>query len=177
MARRRRDTTEDHIDEQDAFDGPSRSQTKRDAEALQKAGERLVELTDKQLKAMPLPEALRDAVLLARRIKDHSGLRRQRQYIGRLMRELEVEPVLEALAALEHSHHESNARFHQLEFTRGQLLSQGDPAIQQLMEQHPEADRQQLRQLVRDAQREVEAGQHGRHYRELFRYLRQLAGL
>lgn len=172
---RKKNRPEDLPDESE-FEGPSRSETKREAEALQKAGERLVGLPDKQLKAIPMPEELHDAVMLARRIKDFSGLRRQRQYIGRLMRELEVEPVLDALAALDRSHHESNARFHQLERLRDQLIKEGDTAIQQLLETHPQGDRQQLRQMVREAKRELDAEQPGRHYRELFRYLRQLMG-
>ncbi len=175
MARRRKDELPDEQLETD-YEGPSRSEIKREAEALQKAGERLMELPDKQLKAIEMPEELRDAVLLARRIKDYSGLRRQRQYIGRLMRELEVESVLAGLAALDRSHHESNARFHQLEHLRMQLIEQGDSAIQQLLEKHPQADRQQLRQMVRDAKRELDAEKPGKHFRELFKLLRELEG-
>src|SRR5688572_19113750 len=87
----------------DADDGhddrPSKSARKRHSDDLQQLGEALIELSDSELDALPLPEQLRDAVLLARRITAHGGLYRQKQYIGKLMRKLDAEPIRAALEA------------------------------------------------------------------------------
>jgi len=86
---------------------PSKSARKREAHALQKLGEQLVALRAADLEKLPLPENLRDAIDEARRLKGHGAIARQRQYIGKLMREIDVEPVLAALGALTE---ERNAR-------------------------------------------------------------------
>lgn len=83
---------------------PSKSARKREAHALQKLGERLVGLREAELAALPLPDTLRDAIHEARRLKSRAALARQRQYIGRLMREVELEPLEAALAALTEQH-------------------------------------------------------------------------
>ena len=96
------------MDDEDPRDlPPSKSARKREAHALQKLGERLVELRLADLDRLPLPENLRDAIDEARRLKGHGALARQRQYIGKLMREIDVEPILAALDALTE---ERNAR-------------------------------------------------------------------
>ena len=89
------------------YDGPSKSQRKRDADAAQALGTRLIELKESDLRALDLPEILFDAIVLAQRITSRGGLARQRQYIGKLMREVDVEPVITALARLTE---ERNAR-------------------------------------------------------------------
>ena len=81
------------------YDGPSKSQRKRDADAAQKLGTRLIELKESELQTLNLPERLLDAILLAQRITTRGGLARQRQYIGKLMRDIDLAPVEEALAA------------------------------------------------------------------------------
>jgi ribosome-associated protein len=79
---------------------PSKSARKREAHALQKLGEELVRLRAQELDLLPLPENLRDAIDEAQRITSRGALSRQRQYIGKLMRDIDVEPVLAALARL-----------------------------------------------------------------------------
>lgn len=158
---------------------PSRSEQKRQAEAAQRLGERLIALPQTQLDAMPLPDTLRDAVLLARRIKAHGGLRRQRQYIGKLMREMDTGDIETAFARLDNQAAQSNTLLHQAEYWRDRLLTEGDAALAPLLEQYPGADRQHLRQLTRNAQREAQHGKPPAAARQLFRALRGLleAGL
>lgn len=163
------DEPAEHIDTQ-----PSRGEQKRRAEAAQRLGERLIALPQAQLDEMPLPDNLRDAVLLARRIKAHGGLRRQRQYIGKLMRELDTTEIEAAFARLDNQAAQANALLHQAEYWRDRLLAEGDDALASLLGQHPAADRQHLRQLMRNAQREAERGKPPAAARQLFRELRGL---
>lgn len=152
----------------------SKSQRKRDMQALQELGENLVKLKADQLDKIPLPEQLRQAVLEAQRIKSRSAHKRQLQYIGRLMRELDASPIREAMETLEARSAQANARLHHLERWRERLIAEGDAALSELLDEHPAADRQHLRQLIRSAQREqTQNGPHS-HARALFRYLREL---
>lgn len=153
---------------------PSRSQTKRAAEASQSLGEELLALPAKQLDQIPLPDVLRDAIRQAQRITSHGGLRRQRQYIGRLMRGLDAEPIRAKLEELHGAGRIARARFQDAERWRARLLEGDDEAIEDYLGRHPQADRSQLRSLVREARHEAESGQPSRHARELFRYLHDL---
>lgn len=153
----------------------SKSQLKRDAAALQDLGEELVNLRDAQLKKIVLPDNLRDAVNTARRINSRGALRRQLQYIGRLMRDVDAEPIRRALDLLKGTSREAAAHFHRLERWREALLREGDEALGELLEEYPQADSQHLRQLVRNARREQEQGSPKGAGRALFRYLRELA--
>jgi ribosome-associated protein len=161
-------------DEQEHNERPSKSQLKREAEALQQLGEELVELPPARLEKFPLPEHLHKAIRECQQIRQRGGRKRQLQYIGRLMRELDAEPIREAMARLHNRHAEDNAHFHRLEKWRDRLLSEGDAAVEELLQEQPEADRQQLRQLIRNSQREQAAGKPPRSARALFRYLREL---
>ncbi|MGA9853548.1 MAG: ribosome biogenesis factor YjgA [Gammaproteobacteria bacterium] len=154
--------------------GPSRSRVKREVEALQKLGEQLMQLPDSQLAALPLPDSLRDAVDMARRITSRGALKRQRQYIGRLMCEIDPAPIRAKLDELLGTGRAAKARFKQTERWRERLIAEGDAALTEFLSQHPAADRQQLRQLMRAASQEAAAGLPPRHARELFRYIQSL---
>mgnify|MGYP006075471965 CR=1 FL=1 len=155
--------------------GPSKSSLKRDMHALQAIGTRLTELSDTQLKKIPIEnESLLDAILLARRIKPHGGRRRQLQFIGKLMRKIDAQPIIDALSELDGQHQASSARFHRLEQIRDDLLSRGDQGIEAAMNLFPDAERNQLRQLLRQNQQEISAGKAPNASRKLFRYLREL---
>lgn len=162
-----------HSDD-DMPEGPSRSQRKREVEELQKLGEELVKLPPRQLDNLPLPDILRDAVAMAQRITSHGALRRQRQYIGRLMCEIDPEPIRALLTELRNADRASRARFQECERWRDRLLAEGDAALTDFLERHPAADRQHLRRLVREAVQERVAGKPARHARELFRYIQGL---
>ncbi|MGH8398219.1 MAG: ribosome biogenesis factor YjgA [Gammaproteobacteria bacterium] len=163
-------STDDHIPA-----GPSRSQLKREVEALQKLGEELVKLPESQLAALPLPDTLRDAVHMARRINSHGALKRQRQYIGRLMREIDPEPIRAKLDTLRNADNAAKSRFKHTERWRDRLIAEGDAALAEFLTQYPQVDRQQLRQLMRAAIQENESEQSPHYARELFRYIQSLA--
>jgi len=167
---------DDDYDDDSEFSGPSKSQLKREAQALQDLGTELVELRAEQLKRLDLPEDLRDAVELARRINQRGGRKRQLQYIGKLMRGIDAEPIRAALDALRRPAREDTARQHRLENWRDRLLAEGDAALEALLEDYPNADRQHLRRLIRDAQRETTQEKSPKSARALFRYLRDLDG-
>ena len=155
----------------DEFDQPSKSERKREAHALQKLGEELIGLSADDFAQMPIPDNLRDAIVLARKIKSHSALKRQTQYIGKLMRSIDAEPVEEALNRLRQAHQLDVRRLHELERWRDRLITEGDAALGDLLAEFPDIERSQLRQLVRNAQSERESGKPAGAGRALFRYL------
>ncbi len=163
-----------HIDDDDESLYPSKSQLKRESHALQALGEELVELPQAKLAKIPMPEELAEAVALARKIKARGGLKRQLQYIGKIMRSIDAEPIAQALNELKSAAGKDAARFHRLEQWRDRLVTGGDAALEQLLEEYPHTDRQHLRQLIRNAQQEAAKNKPPKSAREIFRYLRDL---
>ncbi|HVY83070.1 MAG TPA: ribosome biogenesis factor YjgA [Steroidobacteraceae bacterium] len=155
--------------------GPSKSERKRNAHDAQKLGEALIELTSLDLDALGLPEPLVDAIREARRIKSRGGLVRQRQYVGKLMRSVDLEPIRAALAARsEHAARETQ-RFTRVEHWRDRLIAEGAPALDELMQWRPGMDRAEWLRRVAAAQAErARLGSGGAASRELFRALRAL---
>ncbi|HKK05905.1 MAG TPA: ribosome biogenesis factor YjgA [Gammaproteobacteria bacterium] len=158
----------------DHDEAKSKSQRKREADALQELGEALLRFTPAELERVDLPAALLDALLAAQRIHQRSAHKRQLQYIGKLMRSIDPEPVRHALDRLTEHDRQSTAELHRIERWRERLLEEGDAALGELVDAHPDADRQHLRQLVRSAQREHLANRPPTSARALFRYLREL---
>jgi ribosome-associated protein len=152
----------------------SKSQRKREANALQALGESLVKLNKSALQQIPLPDDLHTAIAEARRLHQHGALKRQLQYIGKLMRQCDVEPIRAAYEKVTNSYREDVEQHHELEQWRDRLLSDGDQALEKLLAEHPEVDRQHLRQLIRTAHREAAKGKPPKAARELFRYLREI---
>lgn len=153
---------------------PSKSQRKRDMHALQDLGEQLISLNSRQLHDLPLPELLLTAINTAKAIKSHEARRRQLQYIGKLMRTVDAAPIQHALDALLNVQHQKVDQFHHLEQWRDRMLKEGDPAVNEFLQEFIKADRQQLRQLLRNAHKEETDGKPPIASRALFRYLRQL---
>ncbi len=156
------------------YDGPSKSQLKRDADAAQTIGKKLVELPKEKLAKLNLPEALLDAVLEAKRITANGAIRRQLQYIGRLMRDIDVAPISDQLQRWEGKHNEENARFHTLERWRERMLSDTE-ALSEFLLSYPHADSQQLRTLIRNTQKETLANKPPKSSRELFKLIRDIS--
>ena len=152
----------------------SKSQRKREAHALQALGESLVKLNKSALAQIPLSDDLRNAINEARRLHQHGALKRQMQYIGKLMRQCDVEPIRTAYEKVTNSYRENVEQHHELEQWRDRLLSNGDQALEELLTEHPEVDRQHLRQLIRTAHQETTKGKPPKAARELFRYLREV---
>jgi len=158
----------------DRTETPSKSSKKRDMLALQELGARLVELNEQQLNSMLLPEELLEAVLEARRLaRQHEAKRRQLQFIGRLMRNIDAAPIRDRLEEWRGQGREHTAQLHTLERWRDELLA-ADPALARFLEAYPGADSQQLRSLIRNARREQAAALPPKSYRELFRVLRDM---
>lgn len=141
--------------------------------ALQELGAQLVELNEQQLSSMRLPEALAEAVQEARRLSKHEARRRQMQYIGRLMRDIDAVPIRERLDEWRGQGREHTAQLHALERWRDELLA-GEPALARFLSEYPGADSQKLRTLIRNARREQGAALPPKSCRELFRVLREM---
>ena len=154
---------------------PSKSARKRAAHAAQDLGEELIGLREAQLEALDLPEALKEAIRLARRINSRGGGARQRQYIGKLMREVDPEPIRAALSARSAEDARETERFKRVESWRERLIHEGAMALAELARWHPQIDQSEWARRVSSAQRERAAGGSANvAARELFRALRTL---
>lgn len=154
---------------------PSKSELKRRSHALQALGETLVALSERELKKIPLEDdALREAIFEARAIRSNSARKRHLQFIGKLMRNIDPEPISKALDALHESRQQGVDEFHALEALRDRVLAEGDAGVQEVLTRWPEADRQQLRQLVRQHTNEKNNDKPPAASRRLFRYLKEL---
>lgn len=152
----------------------SKSQRKRDAQALFKLGQRLVELSGSALDGLPLDEELRAAILEARHMRAHVARKRQLGFIARLLRHSEVDALIQALENLRGEARAEIARHHRVEAWRDGLLQHGDAWLAVLIGQCPEADHQALRTLVRNARKEASLGRPPASSRKLFQMLRSL---
>jgi ribosome-associated protein len=153
---------------------PSKSEMKRRMLALQELGETLVKLNDKQLQQMPVTdERLLRAIRETRQIRSNSARRRHMQFIGKLMRDLDATPIERALQQLHQSRQQENDAFHQLEELRDDMLAAGIAGVELAMQRWPQADRQHLRQLLLQHQREAKQHKPPAASRKLFRYLRE----
>ncbi|QYN41755.1 ribosome biogenesis factor YjgA [Gilliamella sp. ESL0443] len=150
----------------------SKSEIKRDAEALKKLGVELVNLSKNEIAKIPLDEDLLYAIELAQKIKKE-GYRRQIQYIGKLLRSRDIEPITLALDKLKNRHNQQVALFHRLEKLRDELIETGD--AESIMGLYPSADRQQLRTLARLAKKELSANKTPKTARQIFQYLKDLS--
>jgi ribosome-associated protein len=152
----------------------SKSQRKRELQALKDLGLKLLDFSDDSLRQLDLPEKLLEALLTAKRITAYGARKRQLSYVGKLMKEIDPAPVREIVAAREHQQQTSTREFHLLETLRERLLLEGDAALGEVLAHFPSADRQHLRKLVRHARSEQTHGQPPGASRRLFRYLREL---
>ncbi|MDH5711011.1 MAG: DUF615 domain-containing protein [Gammaproteobacteria bacterium] len=153
---------------------PSKSQIKRDCDAMQKMGEELIGLKQAELDSMDLPEDLDEAVRTAQKIKSRTGLKRQRQYIGKIMRQLDSDSIKKQLEKIQHRHDTNTAEFRKLERWRDRLLDDDKAALDEIIEAHPDVDRQHINQLARQARREQQTEKPPVSARKLFKYLREL---
>jgi ribosome-associated protein len=154
---------------------PSKSARKRAARAAQDLGEALTGLRDAELEALELPEALLDAIRAARRITSRAAAARQRQYIGRLMREADLDSIRAALDARAAGTRRDAERFRQITAWRERLIAEGPTALTELSRRHPQIDRNEWARRIEAARAEhVRPGSRAGAGRELFRALRAL---
>lgn len=158
---------------------PSKTELKRRMHDLQQLGVKLAELPDERLRELPLDEALREALHEFDRTRSHEARRRQMQYIGRLMRQADAEPIREAVAALALGSARDTLALHAAERSRDELLA-SDGALARWIAEHPASDADRLRSLVHAARRDAGAAhppgaalRKSRTYRDLFQFIRQ----
>ncbi len=162
-------------DEDDPDTPKSKSQRKREVNALQDLGTALEALPKDKLAKVPLPENLADALREAKRTTAHEGKRRQMQYIGKLMRSLtdeEVDAIRRVLATFVGASKAETARLHAIERWRDRLIA-GDDAVTEFIAAHPDTDVQALRTLVRNARKEAQLGKPPKSSREVFQMVKQ----
>lgn len=166
----------------DAHDalGPSRSHNRRAALDVFDLAEQLATLSDAQLESVPLTADLLDEVRRTRETPQHIARKRQTQFLAKQLRKEDEDAIDAIRLALTHSReqaHRQTALLHRLEIWRDRLIAEGDAALEELIALHPQADRQHLRQLVRQAKLEAQREKPPRAARELFRALRGLFGV
>ena len=165
-------TIDDHNDDPHQAQPVSKTQTKKRMLALQALGESLIDLPKKMYAQVPLPDELRRAVDAARDMTKRGALHRQRQFIGRLMRDVDPDPIRAALDRLQNKDRQAARQFHRVEALRNRLVEErNDELVTQICADFPHADAQSLRQKVRAARREADSGRPAGAGRALFRYL------
>jgi len=152
---------------------PSKTKVKKQMHDLQDIGEKLVELSKEHLAEIEIPDNLREAVREVKRIKSFGAIKRQMQYIGKLMRDIDPAPILAKLSEWNGTSRQHIAWLHQVERWRDRLLEQPD-ALTELLAAYPGADVQHLRSLIRNAVKEKELNKPPKSYREIFQVLRDL---
>jgi ribosome-associated protein len=157
---------------------PSKTQLKAEADEKQALGEALLTLRADLMARLDLPDKLIDAIAEAKKITNFEGKRRQMQFIGKLMRPLDAEPIREAINEQLNGSAELTLALHEAEQWRDRLIAEDD-ALGPWLQQHPATDSQQLRALIRQARKDAkpekpgEAPRHGKAYREIFQLVKQ----
>lgn len=171
MAKKRSKNEIDWTDDEEEIIWVSKSEIKRDSEHLKRLGAELIELTPQNLEKIPLDDDLKEAIKQAQGFKMEAR-RRQIQFIGKLLRNRDPEPIQEALDKVKNRHNQQQALLHKLELVRDQLITMGDASLNHLLDEYPHLDRQHLRNLVRGAVKESEANKPAKNYREIYQYLK-----
>jgi ribosome-associated protein len=152
---------------------PSKTKIKKQMHELRDLGKELTELGKDQLAQLDIPENLRDAIREMKNINKFGAQRRQMQYIGKLMRDVDTAPILAKLDVWKGRSQNHIAYTHQLERWRDRLM-ESDSALTELLAAYPQADAQRLRTLIRNAQKEIEANKPPKNYREIYQVLREI---
>lgn len=151
----------------------SKSELKRDSQEMQHLADDILALSAVNLAKLPLDEEVNKAVEVAIKIRNKPGAyRRQVNFIGKLLRHRDAEPIQMALAKINNQHLLVNQHFHQLENYRDQVISEGDSAINQLLQEYPQLERTKLRQLARQANKESAKNLPPKAARQIFQYLK-----
>lgn len=153
---------------------PNKTQLKRDMAALFELGEKMSELTVMQLSTLELPENIHKAVIEVAGMPHKGARKRLLKFIAGQLHKIDVEPIVEKLARLENKSAHAVREHHIVERWRDRLMAEGNDALTELLDEYPDADRQHLRQLLRNAQKEAETARPPKSSRLLYRYLKAL---
>lgn len=148
---------------------PTKGELKRQAQSVQDLANRLVDAPQAMLDALDLPEKLLDAIQLARRIEGGGALARQKQYVAKLMRKIDVEPIRVTLDSRDAERLQEARLFRQVERWRDRIVAEGEPAVEALVTECPGLDNDEFRALAAEARREHRHGGSQRASREVFR--------
>ena len=152
----------------------SKSQIKKEMHELQALGRKIVAMSKSQRAKLPLDDDMRDALVLADKIKNkHEAAKRHMQYIGKILREADLEAIHLTMEALANKHQQETMKFQQLELLRDQLIAGNNDDAEALLVKSPNMERQKLKQLIRQAAKEVKAEKPSKNYRELFQYIKE----
>jgi ribosome-associated protein len=160
-------------DDFDLPEGPSKSELKRQMQDRQKLGEKLARLNKQQLATIPLDTTLLEAITDYQRFKHNEARRRQMQFVGKLMRDADIEAIEHAYELTQAGSEASKKVQHKLELWRDRLVKEGDAAINNALLEFPQLDRQIARQLIREAQKEQKENKAPAASRKLFKYLKE----
>ncbi len=156
------------------YHSPSKSQLKRDSHHLINVGEEILKLSHADRLSLDLPDELCDAITTALKIKSRSGLKRQRLFIGKLLRSIDSDAIESQLKKIQHRHDTNTAHFKRLEKWRDGLIDNNKTILNEVISRYPEIDRQHINQLLRTAQQEKQQNKTPATARKLFKYLREL---
>ncbi|TDR32846.1 ribosome biogenesis factor YjgA [Hydromonas duriensis] len=167
--------TETHyiVDGSRERDGISKTARKAEMLALQKIGEALTDLSKDQLAQVPMSDKLREAIKEYKRLNSHGACRRQMQYIGKVMRDEDVEPIQAKLDQFNGVNAEATAKLHRIERLRLQIIEKNE-ALTRFFSDYPHADVQHIRALVRNARKEAELQKPPKSFRELFQVIKEV---
>ena len=166
-----------NLDPEELYDGPSKSQLKRDSHHMVDVGEEILKLSSEDIRSLQLPDELDAAIATALKIKSRSGLKRQRLYIGKLLRSMDSEAIEVQLRKIQHRHDTNTAQFKRLEKWRDSLVDNDKQTLNDVIAHFPDIDRQHINQLIRAAHQEKQRGKPPAASRKLFKYLRDMEEL
>lgn len=162
------------IDESFEDELKSKSEVKREMHQLQDFAQSLIEMSKHQRSRLPLSDDLKDAMILADKIRNkHEALRRHIRHTARILLETDLEPIHHAIEVMANKHQQETAKFVRLESLRDELIEQGNEAVEALITEFPSIERQKIKQLIRHAAKEKKAEKLGKHYKNLFTYLKE----
>lgn len=156
------------------YAGPSKSQLKRESHHHVDIGEEILKLSREDIQSLNLPDELEVAINTALKIKSRSGLKRQRLYIGKLLRTMESDEIETQLRKIQHRHDTNTAHFKRLEKWRDSLIDNDKATLNEVISHYPDIDRQHINQLIRAAHQEKQKNKPPAASRKLFKYLREL---
>jgi ribosome-associated protein len=155
-------------------DWVSKTERKKACDVLQKLGEELITLKISELDSFDLSDTLYAAIKETHKITKHGALKRQKHFIGKLMRDADAESIEKQLIKVQHKDDVNTARFQHIEQWRDRIIEEGDKALPELLSEFPQVDRQHIRQLFRNARKEQEKNKPPVAARQIFKYLRDL---